>query len=85
MKIACIVLASGDSTRFKNSKSKLLYKVYGVPIVEYTLKNTTKFFSKDSLYITIPKKLKLLTQQIFLVITVFLKFEISFLVDLSLH
>ncbi len=57
MKIACIVLASGNSTRFKNSKSKLLYKVYGVPIIEYTLKNITKFFSKDSLYITISKKL----------------------------
>ena len=57
MKIACIVLASGKSHRFKKSKSKLFYKVYGAPVIEYTLKNILKYTKKNSLYITIPKNL----------------------------
>ena len=66
-KIACIILASGKSKRFGSSKSKLFYKVHGTPIIELTLKNITKYLNKDSIYITIPKKItknerKLLTQ-----------------------
>ena len=57
MKIACIILASGNSVRFGTSKSKLFYKVHGAPIIEYTLKNISKYFSKDSIYITISKKI----------------------------
>ncbi len=57
MKIACIVLASGKSTRFGKSRSKLIYKVYGLPIIEYTLKNISKYINKKSIYITISKKL----------------------------
>ena len=66
-KIACIILASGKSERFRSSKSKLFYKVHGTPIIELTLKNITKYLNKDSIYITIPKKItknerKLLSQ-----------------------
>ena len=56
-KIACVVLASGKSLRFGNSRSKLFYKVYGTPIIEFTLKNISKYISKDTIYITIPKKI----------------------------
>ena len=57
MKIACVLLASGQSKRFKTAGSKLFYKVYGTPIVEYTLKNIAKHINKKSIYITIPKKI----------------------------
>ncbi len=56
-KIACIVLASGNSQRFGTAKSKLFYKVYGTPIIEITLKNISKYLNKNSIYITIPKKI----------------------------
>jgi 2-C-methyl-D-erythritol 4-phosphate cytidylyltransferase len=56
-KIACIVLASGTGSRFDSSKSKLFYKVYRTPIIEITLKNITKYLNKDSIYITISKKI----------------------------
>ncbi len=65
MNIACIVLASGSGVRFGKSKSKLFYNVYGTPIVEYTLKNITKYFNRSSIYITIPKKITK-NQKIFL-------------------
>ncbi len=57
MRIACIVLASGNSKRFKKSKSKLFYKVFGSPLIEYTLKNLIKYINKDAIYITIQKKI----------------------------
>ena len=56
-KIACIILASGNGLRFDNSKSKLFYKVHRTPIIEITLKNITKYLNKDSIYITISKKI----------------------------
>ncbi len=56
-KIACIVLASGNSIRFDRSKSKLFYKVHRTPIIEITLKNLTKYLNEDSIYITISKKI----------------------------
>ena len=49
MKIACVVLASGKSIRFKSPKTKVLYNVYGAPILEYTLKNITKYISNTSI------------------------------------
>ncbi len=58
MKIACIILASGYSNRFKMSKSKLMHNVFNIPIIEFTLTNVNKYFNKNSLYITIPKNLK---------------------------
>ena len=57
MKIVCIVLGSGSSTRFGNNQSKLFYKVKNHSVIEHTLKNISKSFSKDCLYITIPKKI----------------------------
>ena len=57
MKIACLILASGNSLRFHKSKQKLFYKVYGKSIIEYTLGNLTKYFNKEHIYITISKKL----------------------------
>ena len=57
MKIVCIVLGSGSSTRFGNNQSKLFYKVKYHSVIEHTLKNISKSFSKDCLYITIPKKI----------------------------
>ena len=57
MKIVCIVLGSGSSTRFGNKDSKLFYKVKNHSVIEYTLKNISKSISKDCLYITIPKKI----------------------------
>ena len=56
-KIACVILASGNSRRFGSKKSKLFYKVHGTPIIEITLKNLTKYLNKKSIYITIPKKI----------------------------
>ena len=53
LKIACVILASGNSERFSDSKSKLFYKVYDTPIVEITLKNITKYVSDNSIYITL--------------------------------
>ena len=57
MKIACIVLASGKGLRFDKTKSKLFYKVYRIPIIEYTLKKIINKINKDHIYITISKKL----------------------------
>jgi 2-C-methyl-D-erythritol 4-phosphate cytidylyltransferase/2-C-methyl-D-erythritol 2,4-cyclodiphosphate synthase len=57
MKIVCIVLGSGSSTRFRNKNSKLFYKVKNHSVIEHTLKNISKSISKDCLYITIPKKI----------------------------
>ncbi len=57
MKIACLILASGNSVRFGKSKSKLFYKIHETPIIEITLKNISKYISKNSIYITIPKKI----------------------------
>ena len=57
LKIACIILASGNSRRFDSSKSKLFFKVHGTPIIEITLKNITKYLNKENIYITIPKKI----------------------------
>ena len=57
LKIACVILASGNSERFSVSKSKIFYKVYDTPIVEITLKNITKYVSDNNIYITIPKKI----------------------------
>ncbi len=57
LKIACVILASGNSQRFGNTKSKLFYKVHGTPIIEITLKNLSKYLNKESIYITIPKKI----------------------------
>ncbi len=57
LKIACVILASGNSERFSDSKSKLFYKVYDTPIVEITLKNITKYITENNIYITIPKKI----------------------------
>ena len=56
-KIACVILASGNGLRFDSSKSKLFYKVHRTPIIEITLKNITKYLNKNSIYITIPKKI----------------------------
>ncbi len=56
-KIACIILASGNGLRFDSPKSKLFYKVHRTPIIEITLKNITKYLNKDSIYITISKKI----------------------------
>ena len=57
MKTALIILGSGDSKRFGSLKSKLFFKVNGLPIVNYTLKNFQSTFSKKDIYITIPKKI----------------------------
>ncbi len=57
MKIVCIVLGSGSSTRFGDKESKLFYKVKNHSIIEHTLKNISKSISRDCLYITIPKKI----------------------------
>jgi len=57
MKIVCIVLGSGSSTRFGDKESKLFYKVKNHSIIEHTLKNISKSINKDCLYITIPKKI----------------------------
>ena len=57
MKTALIILGSGDSRRFGSLKSKLFFKVNGLPIINYTLKNFQSTFSKEDIYITIPKKI----------------------------
>ena len=57
MKTALIILGSGDSKRFGSLKSKLFFKVNGLPIINYTLKNFQSAFSKKDIYITIPKKI----------------------------
>ncbi len=57
LKIACIILASGNSERFGGSKSKLFYKLHDTPIIEITLKNIAKYITENNIYITIPKKI----------------------------
>ena len=57
MKTALIILGSGDSRRFGSLKSKLFFKVNGLPIIDYTLKNFQSTFTKKDIYITIPKKI----------------------------
>ena len=56
LKIACVVLASGNSERFTGLKSKLFYKVYDTPIVEITLKNISKYVSESNIYILLFQK-----------------------------
>ena len=57
MKIACIILASGNSERFGKSKSKLFHKLHGTPIIEFTLKNILNHFLVETIYISLyPKK-----------------------------
>ena len=57
METALIILGSGDSKRFGSQKSKLFFKVNGLPIINYTLKKFQSTFSKRDIYITIPKKI----------------------------
>ena len=57
METALIILGSGDSKRFGSQKSKLFFKVNGLPIINYTLKKFQSTFSKEDIYITIPKKI----------------------------
>ena len=57
METALIILGSGDSKRFGSQKSKLFFKVNGLPIINYTLKKFQSIFSKRDIYITIPKKI----------------------------
>ncbi len=57
MVIGCIVLAAGNSSRFKKNKSKLFYKIDKTPIIDFTLNNLLSVFNKRSLYITINKKI----------------------------
>ena len=57
MAIGCIVLAAGNSLRFKKNKSKIFYKIDGAPVIDYTLNNLLSVFNKRSLYITINKKI----------------------------
>ena len=57
MVIGCIVLAAGNSSRFKKEKSKIFYKIDGTPVIDYTLNNLLSVFNKRSLYITINKKI----------------------------
>ena len=57
METALIILGSGDSKRFGGVKSKLFFKVNGLPLINYTLKKFRSTFSKKDIYITIPKKI----------------------------
>ena len=57
MVIGCIVLAAGNGLRFDKNKSKIFYKIDGVPIIDFTLNNLLSAFNKRSLYITINKKI----------------------------
>ena len=57
MVIGCIVLAAGNSSRFDKNKSKIFYKIDGIPIINFTLNNLLSVFNKRSLYITINKKI----------------------------
>ena len=57
MVIGCIVLAAGNGLRFGKNKSKIFYKIDGVPIIDFTLNNLLSAFNKRSLYITINKKI----------------------------
>ena len=57
MVIGCIVLAAGNSSRFVKNKSKMFYKIDGIPVINFTLNNLLSVFNKRSLYITINKKI----------------------------
>ena len=57
MVIGCIVLAAGNSSRFDKNKSKMFYKIDGIPVINFTLNNLLSVFNKRSLYITINKKI----------------------------
>ena len=57
MVIGCIVLAAGNNSRFDKNKSKMFYKIDGIPVINFTLNNLLSVFNKRSLYITINKKI----------------------------
>ena len=57
MNTALVILGSGKSKRFGNVKSKLFFKVNGLPLINYTFKNFQSIFTKKDIYITIPKKI----------------------------
>ena len=57
MQTYCIILAAGNSKRFSNNKNKLFSKIYGSPLIYFTLTNILKVFDKNEVFIVINKNL----------------------------
>ena len=50
--ITTVILAAGNSTRFKASKSKLVYPLCGLPIVSHIFNIATKISGKNILVVS---------------------------------
>ena len=57
MQTYCIILAAGNSKRYDKNSDKLFSRIYGSPLISFTLMNILKVFSKDKIFIVINKKL----------------------------
>ena len=57
MQTYCIILAAGNSKRYDKNSDKLFSRIYGSPLISYTLMNILKVFSKDKIFIVINKNL----------------------------
>ena len=55
MNTYCVILAAGNSFRFKGSRNKLFYEINNTPLVVYTLKTFTSVFTKDKIFIVVNK------------------------------
>ena len=53
MQTYCIILAAGNSKRFSKNEDKLFSKLYGNPLIFFTLNNILKVFKKKDLFIVI--------------------------------
>ena len=53
----CLILVAGNSLRFKNKENKLFYKISNTAIIEYTLNEFKKVFTKNKIYIVVNKSI----------------------------
>ncbi len=57
MQTYCIILAAGNSKRFSYTEDKLFSKIYGTPLIFFTLSNILEVFNKKEIFIVINKNL----------------------------
>ena len=57
MQTYCIILAAGNSIRYDKNSDKLFSRIYGTPLISFTLMNILKVFSRDKIFIVINKNL----------------------------
>ena len=58
--LSTVILAAGNSTRFKGKKSKLLYPLSGLPIINHVVNVAKKISGKNIIIVCNKNNLKLL-------------------------